>query len=236
MKPNTLLRMSALLGPKYSYADELKTPSQIGVKQSGSVGGVLDAIAGVNYYVDTIGFGHATQFAKKRGMRQTPLGVRFFVDTGIKCSNGQPMHEYIDTIPKPLGGKIGREIQRSLGVPFQGLAPGIVQDATQALNPVPLFRAATGSGYAKCKKVTLPVGDFNGRLVGSEGNRWIQTPVQMIRNRPHQSRWVYDRDISQDAYNADPKIIEGFESQNTSIAAGVLCAALILGIMLAVRI
>jgi hypothetical protein len=224
-----------LLGPKYSYADEMPAPSQIGVRRSGTVGAVVDAVAGINYYVDTIGFGHSTGLAKNKGMRQNPLGLRFFTDTGIQCSNGQPMYEYVDTVPKPLGGRIGEEIQKSMEVPFQGLAPGIVQDATNALNPMPLFRAATGSGFAKCKKVTLPVGDFNGRLTATDGTRWIQTPVQMIDRKPHQTQWVYDRDISENEYNTDVKIKEGFESQTSQIAAGVLCAALILGTMLIVR-
>lgn len=223
-----------MLGPSYSYADEMKTPSEIGVRKDGSVGAIMDSIAAVNYYTDTIGFGHSTALAKSNGLQQNPLGIRYFIKTGNKCSNGADMHEYVDTVPKPLPGKVGREIENAFGVKFQGLAPGIVQDAANALNPVPLFKAAMGSGYAKCKKVTLPVGDMNGKLVGYDGNRWISDPVQMVNGRPHQTRWIYDSDMTQDAYNATPKT-EGFSLNSSHIAAGVLCASLILGTMLVVK-
>ncbi len=223
-----------LLGPKYTYADELKAPSEIGVRNSGSVGGIMDAIAGVNYYVDAIGFGHSTALAKANGLVNQPLGISYFVKTGSKCSNGADMYEYINTIPQPMGGRVGKEVQNALDVKFQGLAPGIIQDAASALNPMPLFKAVIGSGYARCKKVQLPVGDYTGAIRSRlDGTQWITDPVEMVGGRPHQTRWVYDADMTQEAYEKTPKTEKFYGGPSTEqIAAGVLCGAVILGMMM----
>lgn len=220
-----------MLGPDYNYADELRAPSEIGVYNGGSPDAIMGAIAGVNYYVDAIGFGHSTSLAKERGLVNQPLGIRYFTKTGSKCSNGADMYEYIDTIPKAATGRISREIQNSLGVKFQGLAPGIMQDAASALNPVPLFNAVIGSGYAQCKQVSLPVGDNNGAIRSPiDGKTWINEPVTMRNNIPYQTRWVYDKDLTESQYNATKKI-EGFRSSsNNRIAAGVLFSILVLGL------
>ena len=91
-----------LLGPKYSFADELSTPSELGIGRDGSFSGIMRAVAGVNYYVDAIGFGEATGLAKMSGMDQVPLGIQYFMKTGATCSNGADMYEYVSTIPKGL--------------------------------------------------------------------------------------------------------------------------------------
>ncbi len=206
-----------LLGPKYDYGDEQASPSNLGIGRGDSFASVERAVAGINYYVDTIGFGQATGLARSNGMYQLPLGIRYFMKTGAKCSNGADMYEYIDTIPKGLPGRVGDEIQRTLGVPFQGLAPGIMEDAVKALNPLPLFKSAMGTGYAKCKKVSLPVGDVYGRTQSwyNPNNKYVDGPIDsydppfmfgsMPVNRPNQSRWVFDSYISQDEYDKTPK-------------------------------
>jgi hypothetical protein len=229
--------MSGALGPNYSYADELKGPSEIGVREGGSPGAITDAVAGVNYYVDAIGFGQSTSIAKANGLENQRLGLRYFLKTGSKCSNGADMYEYVDTVPKPLPGRLGSEIRQSLGVDMRGLAPGIIQDAAGALNPLPLFQAATGSGYAQCKKVTLPVGDDAGRVKSRYGGAdWIEGPIQWIGEKPHQTRWVFDRYIESDAYDKTAKT-EGFADGPSSqtIAAGVLFSALLLGFLIATK-
>jgi hypothetical protein len=244
------------LGPNYVYADELATPSEIGVRRDGSFGGIARAVAGVNYYADAIGFGQTSGLAKNEfgADAMYPLGIRYFIKTGLTCSNGADMYDYVDGIPKPLPGRVGKEVEQSLGVKFRGLAPGMVQDATGALNPVPLFQAAIGAGYPKCKKVTLPVGDYKGNVRSryDQKNVWITEPSMPVRvNRgslPHQTRWVLDSYITPDEYNAAPKtekpntlpateslsnMPEGFvgsSDSSSTVAAGVLFAALVLGL------
>ena len=229
-----------LLGPKYSFADQLATPSELGIGRDGSFDGIMRAVAGVNYYVDAIGFGEATGLAKMNGMEQVPLGIQYFMKTGASCSNGADMYEYVSTVPKGLPGRVGDEIQKTMGVKFRGLAPGIVEDATSALNPLPLFQSVIGSGYAQCKKVTLPVGDLKGQVQSSydPSNVWITDPYKVVNGAPSQTRWVLDKYIGQEEYDATPKTekpgvlpnTEGFSGDSGSrIAAGVLFAALFLG-------
>jgi hypothetical protein len=206
-----------LMGPAYSYADELATPSELGITQDGSAGGILRAVAGVNYYTDAIGFGESTMLAKAQGWSQKPLGLRYFTDTGLTCSNGAKMFEYIDTTPPGLPGRVGAEIKKTLQVDLKGLGPGIMADAVGALNPLPMFKAIVGSAYAACKKVTLPVGDLNGNLKSPHpgGAAWItEGDTQVGPGGPTQTRWVYDHDVSQEEYDNTEKteVVEGFQS------------------------
>ena len=225
-----------LLGPKYSYADELPAPSDLGIGRDGSFGGIMRAVGGINYYADAIGFGNATGFAKLMGMNQAPLGLRYFVKTGLKCSNGQDMYDYIDTVPKGAGGRIGKEIQNTLGVKFQGMAPGIIEDAESALNPLPLFKAVTGSGYPRCKRVTLPVGTAYGTLRSrfDDKNVFIKDETQLVNGLPHQTRWIFDSYLTQEQYDQEkPSVAEGFVGRTESkVAAGALFALLVVGLAL----
>lgn len=228
-----------MMGPKYDYTNEISPPSDIGVRSGGSFDDVVGAMAGVNYYIDAIGFGESTGIAKSRGLINRPLGARYFMKTGMKCSNGADMYEYIDNIPKGLPGRAGAEVQKTLGVKLRGLAPGILEDATSALNPVRLFSAAMGSGYSQCKKVTLPVGDANGQMKSRyDGAVWAEGPVAFFKDGiPHQTRWVHDKDIGQEAYEKTPKT-EAFSNggpELQTIAAGVLLAAVAVGVAISLR-
>lgn len=240
-----------MLGPQYSYADELKTPSELGIGRDGSFEGIMRSVAGVNYYVDAIGFGQSTGLAKAQGgrMAQQPLGVRFFVNTGAKCSNGADMYDYVDTVPKGLQGRVGEEVKKTMGVDFRGLAPGVVEDSFSALDPRPMFQAVIGSGYAQCKKVTRPIGNMAGQVQSTYTKDKNGQPVRwngdgsagdfkLINGAPHQTRWVFDKYITQEEYEAASKTeqpgtvprTEGFANPiGARVAAGVLFAALFLG-------
>ena len=244
-----------ILGPKYNFSDQLTAPSELGITRSGSVGGVLRAAAGINYYSDAIGFGQSTLLAKEMVMHQSPLGLHFFVGTGQFCSNGADMYEYITTIPTGKLGRISDVVEHTMGAKLRGMAPGILEDATGAMNPLTMFRAVIDSGYAKCTKVTLPVGDENGRLSSpfDPSDVWIKHPVEYRGTpngtRPHQTRWVLDSYITADEYNATPKTekpdvfptAEGFqniaqpETGTRQIAAGLLFALLLFGIVCTVK-
>lgn len=238
-----------LLGPKYSFADELKVPSELGVGPNGSIGGIMRAVQGINYYVDAIGFGQATMMNKEdETFKQRPMGIRYFIKTGKTCDNGADMYEYISSVPSGLPGRVGNEIQKTLGVEFKGLAPGIIEDAAGALNPMPMFKAVTGSSYIKCKKVTRPVGDMEGRIQSRSdpSNVWITEDYKNINGVPHQTRWVQDSYVDMEQYDAAPKTeqagtlpatgdfpTEGFRNPvNSHIAAGALFAALMFGLII----
>ena len=213
-----------IMGPAYSFADELPTPGEIGVRSGGDMGAIVDAVSGINYYVDTIGFGQKTGI-NTRDMQ--PLGLRYFMNTGSICSNGAAMYDYIDTTP--MGDLLGQRVKnglRDMGLPgMRGLAPGIMEDARDALNPMPLLRAAMGSGYPQCTLVTNEVGDLYGNIRSRhDGTTWIQGDTQLINGRPHQSRWIQSKDakgspvfLDQEAYEAAPKT---FYPDGTPITEG----------------
>ena len=250
-----------LLGPKYSFADQLLCPSEIGVHRSGTIDGVATAVGGINYYVDAIGFGEATLFAKgMKKLQQRPLGLRYFLKTGQTCHNGADMYEYISSVPSGLPGSAGETVKKMMGgTELRGLAPGIMEDSIGALNPLPMFKSVMGSGYAKCKKETRPVGDEYGRTSSpfDSNEVWVpeKTRIKYVKNgqikgvsegnKPHQTRWVFDSYISQEEYNNSPKTeapgtfpVEGFlgssDPGKSQLAAGLLLSMLFLGVVLCI--
>lgn len=183
------------LGSPYNPANELPTPPQIGVRAGDNLSDVINAVKGVAYYVDTIGFGEpSTVFTQNMGLK--PLGVNYFIPTGQKCSNGAEMYQYMEGVP--TGAALGTRVKQAMqemGLPgLRGLAPGMLEDAQNALNPIPLMGAVFGSGYPVCQEVEYPVGDTNGRTESSEGQSWIgNVPRSRIIRRDgkaFQRAWV----------------------------------------------
>lgn len=182
--------------PEYDFAGNLPRPNQIGVRDGGDISDVVNAAKGVIYYTDVIGFGESSNFMT-RGMDFSPLGINFFMKSGLKCPNGQDMYMYFEGIPK--GDGLGKNIQtamRELGMPaLRGLAPGMIEDTKEGLNPRPLLQATFGSPYPKCVKQTLPVGDAKGQTRDPQsGDIWVKGDVEMVNGRPHQTRWVQEKD------------------------------------------
>jgi hypothetical protein len=201
-------------GPNYSFADNIPLPGQIGVRQEASVGAIIDSVAGVNYYVDTIAFGGRTFFDEQN---PEPMGIRYFLNTGMRCSNGATMSEYFDGVTK--GDLLGSHVANALasaGLPgLKGLAPGMLENARDALDPRPIFAAVTATGYPVCQQVQCPVGDVNGALGNAQdpgSAPYIIDPVQYNGGGPTQTRWVqaYDStgspiNITKDEFGATPK-------------------------------
>lgn len=177
-----------MLGPDYNYVDYIATPPQVGARDDPSPSGIMNAISAMNYYVDVIVFGHPTMFNKNP---VSPLGIKYFMPTGATCSNGAAMYEYIDTVP--TGNPTANRWAAGAGFPpIQGLAEGILEDAANGLNPVPLLRAAAGSGYPKCVQITAPVGDADGRIASPTGSPYVAGPVKDGK----QTRWVQEKDAN----------------------------------------
>lgn len=233
-------------GSPYSPADAMLTPPQIGVQVGNSMESVVNAIKGVGFYTDQIGFG-APSTAFTRGMPLKPLGVNYFIKTGQTCSNGADMWHYMNGIPEgdALGENMKRVMEEMGMPPLKGLAPGMLEDVKHALNPSPLINAMFGSGYPQCKQVTLPVGDAYGRIADKNTQEsWITDPktAQWNGSSYVQKRWVQDTDrkgnpigLDREAwaraprtFNADgtPKKREGFDmltQPSTMIVVGALC-------------
>jgi len=203
-----------MFGSPYSSADALKGPPQIGVKAGDSISDVVDAVAGVAYYIDQIGFGESSNpLTNNPTMDLKPLGVNYFMETGVKCSNGAQMWEYMQGITE--GNAFGdhmKDVMKEMGLPgLRGLAPGMIEDAERALNPEPLMKALFGSGYAQCKEVTMKVGDARGKIYGDDGTPWIANPKTAFQQDDglyYQKRWVYDKDLTRDQWDNSAKTMD----------------------------
>jgi hypothetical protein len=215
-------------GPKYSFADNIQLPGDIGVRQEASVGAIMDALSGVNYYIDTIAFGGQTGFDN---VPQLPMGIRYFLNSEMRCSNGATQSTYFDGITK--GDLLGDRVKAGLasaGLPgLQGLAPGILENARDALDPRPILSAVVGTGYPVCQKVQCPVGTSYGQIANLDdpANPYIIDSVESVNGMPYQTRWVqaYDSDgsaisITKDEFAATPKCYNADGSYRSDPPAG----------------
>ena len=190
--PSTDPQDTGFILPNYDFASNLVTPKGAGVKEGGSFGDVYSAAQGVAYYLDTIGFGASSSFLT-RGKPFKKMGINFFMKSGLTCTNGADMWTYFEGIPN--GSALGKNVQnamRELNWPqLQGLAPGIIEDAKDALDIRPVINAAFGSVYPVCEQQSLPVGDDWGQVQDPKsGDIWVKGPIEMKNGRPYQTRWV----------------------------------------------
>ena len=248
MLPSIVPSGIGFFGSPYKPADAMLTPQQIGVEVGDSMGSVINAVKGVGFYSDQIGFG-APSTALTNGMPLKPLGVNYYIKTGVKCSNGADMWQYMRGISEgnALGEKTKRVMEEMGLPPLKGLAPGMIEDAENGLNPAPLMSALFGSGYPQCKQVTLQVGDAYGRIVDADtGENWIgeQDGVARTNDGYVQTRWVQDTDrggnpinLTRDQSVSEPKTFnpdgtpiktaESFKNMlthpSTILVVGVLC-------------
>lgn len=244
--PNMIPAELGFFGSPYNPADAMKTPPQLGIRVGDSIGDVVQAVKGVGFYTDQIGFGGPST-GLTNGMPLQPLGVNYFLNTGTICSNGAQMWEYIQGIPdgSAMGEKMKRTIEE-MGLPaLRGLAPGMIEDAKRALDPAPLIESVFGSAYPQCRQVTFPVGDLYGQKEDSStGEQWISDPESAVfrDGKWFQTKWVQDLDdkgnpikLSRDRWietkkthlpNGRPKPREGFETLTSPVvvlALGAVC-------------
>ena len=237
--------------PDYDFAGNLITPAKVGVRnvEDAGIGDIVNSAKGIIYYTDVIGFGEASS-PLTRGMPFNKMGINFFMKSGMQCSNGADMWTYFQGIPD--GSALGttlRDAMAEMGMPpMRGLAPGMMEDAKAALNPMPLIRATFGDVYPECEQKELPVGDDRGYIRDPKtGAEWIKGPVTYKNGIPHQTRWVQKEkggklvyiskeqfDNTPKTHNPDgtPKSASGFEdvgraSLLTAIVLGCIAVALV---------
>ena len=201
------------LGSPYTPVDSLAGPAAIGVEAGDTLDSVVQAVKGVGYYTDTIGFG-ASSNALTKDMDLRPLGINYFLNSGQKCSNGADMYQYFKGIPTgdAMGKKVSRDMEAMGLPPLKGLAPGMIEDAKEALNPANLMNAMLGSGYPQCKKVREMVGDMYGHIRDPyDGTQWIDNPKTAVYDantgRFYQEQWVLDQMVDKDTWNKTPKTL-----------------------------
>jgi hypothetical protein len=162
--------------------------------------GVIGAVKGVIYYGDMMGFGEASSPFTSGMQGLKPLGVNYFVNSGLTCSNGATMWEYVQTIPtgSALGQKV-KQAMREVKLPqLRGMAPGILEDAKSALDPFPVINAVVGSGYPQCRLVKKKVGDFDGKIYNVDGVLLVDKEGLIGEgNGPYyQEHWIQDREVT----------------------------------------
>ena len=162
--------MDGALGPGYDYWKNIKTPSELGMSDAGTINALSNDISGLISYVSVLVDGNSN--ASKTG---EPLGNRFFLKTVAKCRNVQfdktkPESEenpkyasryiYVDNVPDgtipfissgPDGGKMKD---------FKGLIPGAIGNLS-AFSPSGFYRAFTMGNYPDCVKISLRTKDNN---------------------------------------------------------------------------
>ena len=157
-----------LLGPTYPYYRNIRTPTQIGMSDKGTIQQMAKNIDGLIQYVEVLVTGNSKASATGR-----PLGNKFFLKTGAKCAatdkctdpNDSSTCEkvdrymYVNNVPQ---GNIPF-ISSGLGVnfsEFKGLIPGAMGNLN-VLNPFGIMRSFLSGSNPPCQEITLQTVDIN---------------------------------------------------------------------------
>lgn len=182
------------LGPDYPYYKYIKTPSDIGMSDKGSLTVLGKNIDGLIAYVEVLVSGGGKASATGR-----PLGNKFFLKTGGKCTDTSTAQEvdryiYINNVPQ---GNIPF-ISSGIGVnfsEFRGLIPGTISNLN-AFNPMLMFQSFLAGSKPDCQEVTMET-------------------IDIYNNRSTESNFVTLVDIR----NMDPCIF----SDRTNPLTGIKC-------------
>lgn len=151
-----------LLGPTYPYYKNIKTPSEIGMSDKGTIQQMAKDVEGLIEYVELLVTGDS-----KASATGGPLGNKFFLKTGGKCSaidsctdpndsstcQQVDRHIYVDNVP---AGNIPF-ISSGMGVnfsEFKGLIPGAMGNLN-VLNPFAILRAFLSGSVPPCQQITM---------------------------------------------------------------------------------
>lgn len=146
------------LGPDYPYYKYIKTPSDIGMSDKGTLSQLGKNIDGLLAYVEILVSG--TGEASATGQ---PLGNKFFLKTGAKCTDTATKQEvdryiFINNIPQ---GNIPF-ISSGVGVnfsEFRGLIPGTISNLN-AFNPMLLLQSFLAGSKPDCEQITMETVDI----------------------------------------------------------------------------
>jgi hypothetical protein len=150
------------MGPDYPYYKYIKTPSEIGMSNKGSLSQLGKNIDGLIAYVEILVSGKSKASATGK-----PLGNKFFLKTGGKCTNKETGEEvdryiYINNVPQ---GNIPF-ISSGVGVnfsEFKGLIPGTISNLN-AFNPMLMFQSFLSGSKPDCQQITMETIDtYNNR-------------------------------------------------------------------------
>lgn len=136
-----------LMGPSFSYADNVAGPSSMGIGSDGTFSQLGRNASGIAYYVKALITG------------DPPLGNQYYVNTGGTCQapDGQlrARYNYINNLPSGSPSALPGAM-KDLGADFNGLIPGVVDDI-EGLDPLYIFSAMTSDASPPCDCYQCPV-------------------------------------------------------------------------------
>ena len=165
-----------LLGPTYPYYKNIKSPTEIGMSDKGTIQQMSKDVDGLIQYVELLVSGNSKASATGQA-----LGNKFFLKTGAKCAATDSCTDsndistckqvdryiYIDNVPD---GNIPF-ISSGMGVDFadfKGLIPGAMENLN-VLNPFAIMRAFLSGANPPCQKITMQT-ITNDNIKSSETN------------------------------------------------------------------
>jgi hypothetical protein len=147
------------MGPDYPYYKYIKDPSKLGMSGKGSLAQLGKNVGGLEEYVSLLVTGKSKASATGK-----PLGNKFFLQTGGKCTASveggeeeQDRYIYVDNVP---AGNIPI-VSSGAGVnfkDFRGLIPGTLSNLS-AFNPMAIFQAFLMGSKPDCQELTMEVID-----------------------------------------------------------------------------
>ena len=132
-----------ILGPSYSYTDNIPGPTSLGVGSSGSMSQLFTNVSAANEYVKILITG------------DPPLGNQYYVNTGGTCTapDGSLKSRYNYINNKSVGADLipqGLNDLSFLTSDLNGLIPGVVGDL-EGLDPLYLFNAMSSDASPACQ-------------------------------------------------------------------------------------
>jgi hypothetical protein len=200
----------SVMGPSYSYAENIQGPSALGVGSNGTISQLVTNTGAIFQYMKYMISGPA-------------LGNQYFVNTGGSCMASdksiQPRYNYInnvssgaDVLPQAMKNDLG-----GIASDFNGLIPGVLEDV-EGLNPVHLFSSLAADSTPTCDCYTCPTS-------GGNQSRFLNVSL---------SADFDDSACVKDDISKCIKTKEGFTDRSES-AYPVLIAIGLLAILIAVR-
>jgi hypothetical protein len=146
------------LGKDYPYYKYIKMPSQMGMSSKGTLSALATDIDGLVGYVSLLVSGDSKASATGK-----PLGNKFFLNTGAKCTDVKTKQDvdryiYINNVPV---GNIPL-ISSGMGVnfsEFKGLIPGTMS-ALNVINPFAILQSFLSGPKPQCQEVTMETIDI----------------------------------------------------------------------------
>lgn len=160
-----------ILGPTYPYYKNIRTPTEIGMSDKGTLETTAKDVDGLIAYVEMLVSGKS-----KASVTGNPLGNKYFLKTGGKCINKatqsiEDRYVYINNVPE---GNVPF-ISSGMGVnfsEFKGLIPGAISNLN-AINPYAIMQGFTMGATPECESLTMQT--INTDNIKSQESHYVAT-------------------------------------------------------------